>query len=316
MEMITQCACVLFDEPPSLEDVEHALGEWTLGDPQPPGEGEDGWIACGLGRVVELRGGGIVLVDVVEHPWPDDPRAAVERPALAAAWRAGLFGPSSAPGALARASVQSWSWEEASAAARRHRGFVRLRTIVALPDDAPELPRDHDPLHELGTLTELAGAVLRLRGATALFMPGGEALRSRAQVEQVLRRKAGLGPPPIELWVNVRALGLGRDEGRDWLLVDVVGMKQLRLVDQEALFVEGEAESDAVAALLRKACLHLVAGKPLPDGSTSDDVDGRRWSASTTRGILAPSGRTVLRWLTVEGARPSDALLGRLRPPA
>ena len=192
---------------------------------------------------------------------------------------------------------------------------MRLRTVVELPSDAPALPRDHDPLYELNTITELAGALLGLRAATALFMPGGEALRSREQVEAVLRRKTGFGPPPIDLWANARAVGLGREGDAQWLLVDVVGMRQLRLPDQEALFTEGEEDSDAVAALLRNACLHLVAGKAIPEGSTSDDALGRRWKASPALGLLAPANRPVLRWLRDGSAPPSDALLARLRSP-
>jgi Domain of unknown function (DUF4261) len=314
MEMFTQCACVLFDEAPAIDEIDKALDGWAIREEQPAAPGEDGWAAWGPGRVVELRGGRSVLVDVVDRAWPDDPRAAAEVPSMRAAWSSGMFGPCSSPGALARAAVQSWSWEDAPAAARRHRAFVRVRTAVELTDAEPRLPADHDPVHELGTVTELAGALLRLRGATALFVPGGEALRSRAQVEAVLRRKAGLGPPPIELWANARAVPLGHDGAGDWLLVDVIGMRQLRLPDQEALFVEGEAEAEAVAALLRNVCLHLAQGKPIPEGSTSDDPRGRRWLASAASGILAPADRPVLRWLLERGSRPSDALMSSTAP--
>lgn len=315
MDMFTQCACVLFDEAPALDDVDVALEGWRLEEHQEGAPGDHGWMACGPGRVVTLRGGGSVLVDVVHHPWPDDPRAASEVPALAAAWRAGMFGPTAAPGALARARVQSWSWEEGAAAAGRHRGFVRLRTVVELPEDAPALPKDHDPLHELGTITEMAGALLRLRGASALFMPGGEALRSRAQVEAVLQRKVGIGPPPVELWANVRSVGLGRDADLDWMLVDVVGMRQLRLPDQEALFVVDRARPDVVAALLGNVCLALAGGKAIPEGSTAEDGRGGRWRASASPGTLAPANRPVLRWRLEGVAGPSEELLARLRGP-
>src|SRR6266542_1417621 len=179
----TQCACVLFDHAPALEDVERALEGWPVAGQQAPAPGEDGWIASGAGFVVELRTGAAVIVDVVDRPWPDDPRAAAELPALAAAWKGGMFGPSSAPGALARAKVQSWAWEDGAATADRHGALVRMRTVVELASDGSrELPKEHDPVHELTTLTEMAGALLRLRGATAFFLPGGEALRSRDQV--------------------------------------------------------------------------------------------------------------------------------------
>jgi hypothetical protein len=185
----TQCACVLFDRAPRLEDLERALDSWAVACPQQPAAGDDGWMACGPGFVVELRSGTGVVVDVIDRPWPDDPRAAADVPALGAAWRAGMFGPSAAPGALARAKEQRWAWQEGAAAADRHRAVVRMRTFVDVPQEGPrELPKGHDPVHELTTLIEMAGAILRLDAATALFLPAGETLRSREQVGRRRRR--------------------------------------------------------------------------------------------------------------------------------
>ncbi len=191
---------------------------------------------------------------------------------------------------------------------------MRLRTAVELEGDARQLPKDHDPVHELTTLTELAGGILRLPGATGLFFPGGETLRSREQVEAVLRRKTGLGSPPIDLWLNTRGISLGQEGDARWMLVDVVGMRQVRLPDQEALFAEGHEDPEAAAAFLRNACLRLIAGKGIPEGSTSDDVRGRRWKVSAATGVLAPN-RPVLRWLPEESTRPSEAFLAKLPQP-
>jgi hypothetical protein len=310
----TQCACVLFDRPPALGDLERALDAWVVASPQTPAAGDDGWMACGPGFVVELRSGTGVVVDVLDRPWPDDPRAAVEVPALGMAWRAGMFGPSAAPGALARAKEQRWAWEEGAAAADRHRAVVRMRTVIDMPQEGPrELPKGHDPVHELTTLTEMAGSILRLDAATAFFLPGGEALRSPEQVEAAVRRKTGVGPPPLELWTNLRAFGLGQEGDAKWVVADVVGMRQLRLPDQEALFADGQEDPDAVAQLLTNACLHMLGGKPIPNGSTSDDGHGRRWKASATTGVLAPVDRPVLRWTPEESAKPPEALLARLK---
>jgi signal transduction histidine kinase len=201
----------------------------------------------------------------------------------------------------------------AAAIAERHGGFVRLRTVVDLPaEGARELPKDHDPMHELTTLTEMASALLAVRGATAFFLPGGEALRSRQHVDSVLRRKTGIGPPPVELWANLRTIGLGAVGDARWVLVDVVGMRQLRLPDQEALFVEDKEDPAAVASLLMNACFHVVAGRGIADGSTSDDGRGRRWKASQATSVLLPS-RPVVRWLPEESPGPNEAMLARLR---
>lgn len=312
----TQCGCVLFDAAPTLEDVERALEPWPVVGKQAPAPGEDGWIASGPGFIVELRNGAAVMVDVVDHAWPDDPLAAGEVPALASAWKAGIFGPSAVPGALARAKVQSWAWKDGKVAAERHRGFVRLRTVVRLSSEEGkrELPKGHDPVHELTTLTELAGTLLGLPGATAFFLPGGEALRSRQHVADVLKQKTGLGLPPLDVWCNVRVVGLGQEGDARWVLVDVVGMRQLRLMDQEALFADGREDPDAAVALLRSACLHLVAGRALPEGSTSQDARRRRWKASGATGLLAPPNRAVLRWVPEESASPGQEFLEKLQP--
>jgi hypothetical protein len=92
-------------------------------------------------------------------------------------------------------------------------------------------------------------------------------------------------------------------------------MRQLRLPDQEAIYAEGQEQADAVAALLTNACLHLVSGKGIPEGSTSDDGRGRRWNASAATGVLAPAKRDVVRWLPEQSARPSEAFLAKLRGP-
>lgn len=312
MQMFTQCACVLLDEIPPLDELRRALENWPVAGEQAAASGDDGWMACGPGLVVELRSGAAVIADLVDRPFPDVPRAVSQEPALDAAWRQGTFGPTARPGALSRAKEQAWTWAEGAAAADRHRGFVRLRTIVELQDG--ELPKDHDPVHELITVTEMAGDVLRLRAAAALFMPGGETLRSREQVDSMLRRKTGMGPPPIELWLNLRAAGLGQDGDVRWSLVDVVGMGQLRLPDCEAVFAEGQEQAEAVAPLLRNACLHLVSGKDIPDGSTADDARGRRWKASSAQSLLLP-GRPVVRWLPEASPQLTEATLAKLRGP-
>ena len=308
----TQCACVLFDSAPALDDVERALESWALAARQAPAPGEDGWMACGPGFVVDLSGGGSVIVDLLDRPWPDDPLAVSKDPVLEAAWRSGQFGPTSAPGALARAQTHGWSWDQGAAAAERHRALLRLRTVVELGTDAPgEALKGHDPVHELTMLTEMAGGLLGLPGASALFLPGGEALRSPEQIRVVLRRKAGSGPPPIDLWLNLRTVGLGQEGDNRWSIVDVVGMGQLRLPDQEALFGEEQERGDGVVPLLRYACTHLVSGNGIADGSTVEDLRGGLWSATSATGVLAPN-RSVLRWLPQKGARPSEEFLARL----
>ncbi|HZX97162.1 MAG TPA: DUF4261 domain-containing protein [Myxococcales bacterium] len=304
----TQCVCVLFARAPRPEDVARALADWPVSGHREQAPGDLGWAICGPGTVVDLRGEGFAVVDVVDRPWPDDLEAARTMPALGGAWRAGAFGPHSRPGALARALDQLEEGSQAAAVAD-HGGFVRLRTAVVVEDGPPQ-PRPGGPAYDLLSLTELAESFLPLPDALALFVPAGEALRSRGQVEQGMSRKVGTAPLPIELWSSVRAIALPPAGGLRWLLMDVVGMNQLGLPDQEAVFAAGQEQPEAVEPMLRNACLHLISGS-LPAGSTSDDARGRRWRASAASGIVSPS-RPVLRWLPEESARPPEAALASL----
>lgn len=307
---VLQCAAVLLEEPPTAKEVQVALSGWPWA-PQNPAEGEDGWMTCGPGFTVDRRGQRKVVIDAFNRAWPDDPGAAGESPALAGAFKRGLFGVVTEPGALARAKAQAWAWPEGPAAVARHRGVLRLRTMIELADDARrEPPAGYDALHDLTVLTELAGALLELRAACAVFFPGGEALRSREHVKQVLGQKLGLGPPPLELWVNLRAVPLGKDAGAQWMLSDTVGMAQLRAMDVEAIYADGQEDPAAVAGMLSNGCLHLAAGKPLPSGSTADDARGRRWKATHADSLVMPR-RQVVRWLPEASARPGEVLFAK-----
>ena len=180
------------------------------------------------------------------------------------------------------------------------------------PQGAPsDFRGGEDPIYELSLLTELSRSPLGMRGALGFFVPAGEALRSREQVEAAMGRKAGRGPPPVDLWSNIRAVALFQEGAERWLLVDVVGMGQLGLPDHEAIFADGKEQPEAVQGLLRNACMHVLSGRPIPPGSTSDDGAGRRWTASFASGVVAPR-RDVVRWLPEQSPRPSEETLQKL----
>jgi hypothetical protein len=223
-----------------------------------------------------------------------------------------MFGPGTTAGALKRAAEQSWGWPGGAEAARSHAGFVRLRMGYGRPQGAPaDYQGSQDPVYELALLTEISRSLVGMKGALGFFVPAGEALRSREQIEAAMARKAGRGPPPVDMWSNIRAVALLAEEGERWLLVDMVGMGQLGLPDHEAIFADGKEEPGAVQGLLRNACMHVLSGRPVPPGSTSDDGAGRRWTASFAHGIVAPR-REVVRWLPSQSPRPSEGLLQKL----
>jgi hypothetical protein len=220
----SQCVCVLFERVPVLADVERALERWTVAGKTKASEGDDGWALSGPGLVVTLPDGSQALVDLVGRAWPDDSAAAAS-PNLAAAFRAGMFGPGTTAGTLKRATEQSWAWAEGPATARRHGGFVRLRMGYGRPQGAPaDYHGGQDPIYELALQTEISRSVVVMKGALGFFAPAGEALRSREQVEAAMSRKVGRSAPPVEMWSNIRALALVQEEGERWLLLDLVGM--------------------------------------------------------------------------------------------
>jgi hypothetical protein len=307
----SQCTCVLFERVPALADVERAFERWTVAGKSTASEGDDGWAVSGPGLILALPDGSFALADLVGRAWPEDP-AFGAAPGLAAAFRAGMFGPGATAGALKRAAEQSWAWPEGAEAARRHGGFVRLRMGYGRPQGAPADYRGgQDPVYELVLLTEISRSLFGMKGALGFFVPAGEALRSREQIEAAMGRKAGQGPPPIDMWSNIRAVALLQEGGERWLLVDIVGMGQLGLPDHEAIFADGKEQPDAVQGLLRNACMHVLSGQPIPPGSTSDDGAGRRWTASLASGVVAPR-REVVRWLPEQSPRPSEELLRKL----
>ncbi|MFL5415357.1 MAG: DUF4261 domain-containing protein [Myxococcales bacterium] len=311
----TQCVAVLFSGKPDLDEVTQSLERWPFGGWAKEAEGQDGWALSGAGWVFDLPEGGFATVDVVNHPWPDDPAVAAASPAIGSAYSGGAFGPAATPGALARAGDQPWLWPEGATVASQHEAFVRIRFGFAIPKadsaEAAKPPPKRDPLYELGLLTEIAQPLLRKTGALAFFDPAGEALRSKEQIDAALKRKVGSGPPPLELWTNVRSIALLRDSDATWLGLDVVGLWQLGLPDVEAIFAEGKEDPESVERLLRNVAVHLAAGRPVAAGSTSDDGSGRRWEASHSFAVVAPR-RPVVRWLPSGSPRPSEATLQKL----
>jgi len=276
---ITQIVGVLFDRWPQPVAVRERLE--PLGDPTRREQGQDVVLSLPLGDAGE------VVVDTLRQPWPDEP-VDDDDP----------VGPVH-PGSLARAVQHSWAWKHAPLVVPRHQAVARVRCLGGDPVGV------RDPVRELVMVTRVAAALLDVSGALCWFAARGEALRSGEVVRGAMRR-IGPGPVPIDLWTNVRLLGVDPD----WRVVDTVGMEQLELPDLEACHAEGAYDHREVDAFLRNLQLYLVdRGEVIGDGDSMPGPGGARWSARAFPHSLAVPPRRVLRLFPHDQTQPPAALL-------
>jgi hypothetical protein len=184
---------------------------------------------------------GHVSADLYPARWPDhmgDPKG---EPMLMGAWSMGYFGPYTFPGGLERATQQSWRWKGAAEAVASHAAVLRLRIsyIMGAGADAPVMPADCDPQHELLFLMRMAAAFGALNESICYFNPNGEVVLPISALAESLDYHTGHQLPPLDLWANVRLFNLSES----WLLMDCVGNWQLDLCDQESCLAAFSARS-------------------------------------------------------------------------
>jgi hypothetical protein len=255
---------------------------------------------------------GAIAVDLVDLPWPDDmgdPKSPDEaRQMLFAAWSMGYLGPFTFPGNLERAT--RWAEEVydrsmAAEAARGHRGLIRVRSsyVFGAQDDAPILPAEYDPVAELSKVTEVAAALLNVEGAVAYFNPGGEVLCSLGELTDVLDHCRTHNLPPLPAWSVERVALLSDAPG--WAAADTVGMEQLDVADQEAIFpADGGPDAGAMAGWLRDVSLYLLQNGPVVEPGHTTDGPGGTWRAHQPEQSALAAPRPTLRWYRDADADP------------
>jgi len=295
----TQAACVLFDRAPTIDDVERALGPLVTDKARrtPAADGADGWLLGGPGVLVSC-GAFDVLVDVVDHVWPDDMGHPERAPTVFMAWSTGQLGPFTYPGNLERARLQAWMAPTARERSAQARAFVRIRASWCLGrgQDAPVMPAGYSALTEIERITELGRAVLAVPGALAWFVPGGEVLLGAPELDAVLTRRREGGPPPVDAWVNVRLFDLP-DEATT--VQDTVGAPQLDVDDVEAVYAQRTEDPAHVHAFLLDLLLYRMergAGVIQP-GHTVKGPDGSDWRTEQHDQSFGVPPRPVLRFL-------------------
>ncbi|MCB9896190.1 MAG: DUF4261 domain-containing protein [Planctomycetes bacterium] len=306
----TQGISVLFEKAPTRVQLREAL-EPTF-EIAREDDGGDGWAQGRDGLIVTYRPdvNGYVNVDVVNRKWPDHMGDPAGEPELFAAWTFGHFGPYAYPGNLERAGEHNLTWEDAGDAVENHEAFVRIRLsyVFGAGDDAPVMPGDCDPLHELNFVYSLAGQLMAMPGAVALFNPGGEVLTSGEMLARSLQWSADNELEPLDVWSNLRFFQL--DDS--WSLMDTVGNAQFNLPDLEAVFQPADHEPNDVAALLRNITGYLIENGPvIEDGHTVDGPGGDTWGVHAFSDSLSSPPRDVLCFVPAEGNEPPAIVFDR-----
>lgn len=291
-----QCITVLFDRSLDLAQLKKCFSHFEIvGENAAP---EQHWSFTGPNISIPYRpdSNGFILLDIVNHVWPDEMGDPDTDSQLFSAWSLGQFGSLCYPGALRRASEQSWTWEAAKETAYQHKAFVRLRScyLLDLEDgDTPNVPDDYDAVEELSFLTDLAEQLLKLPGSLCFFSPCGEVLRDLVCLTEDVERMRVENLPPFEVWSNVRIFKM--DDG--WVLMDTVGNQQFGQTDFEACFPEEKFDPEEVHLFLRQLTLYqMESPTPINDGDSTDGPAGLLWQAREIAESMVIPPRSVLRW--------------------
>ncbi|TWT74366.1 DUF4261 domain-containing protein [Allorhodopirellula solitaria] len=303
--LFTQGIVVLLRQGVSIEEVAAAIDDFY---PSAPIEASEDWTFLGPAVLMNMDedGSGKVVVDIVNHPWPDamgvsedgspaGDEGSQERQ-ITDAWGLGNFGPHNYPGSLQRATEQSWVWEDGRELGDQAQAFVRIRSSYVLgeEDDAPVLPEGYEPFDELALVTEIAAAITELPQAICYFNPNGEVLRDLKTLNESFEYAEENDFPPLDLWSNVRLFRLEAD----WAVMDTVGNEQLNLLDVEACFHAESYDFAEVESFLRLVtCFLEEAEEPIDDGDSVEGPGDKVWKVWRVEDSLASPPRQVLRCL-------------------
>lgn len=299
------CLLLLADSLPPLEALRAAVPGAPWSGRAPADRGDPAWWMAGApGQLVAPAGGGRVLVDLLDQPYPDA-LGADGGQALAIAAAAGAFGEGAAPGALARAVLHSP--EQGASLPAHHAAVVRLRWMRGVEG------ADRPAAAQLDALLDLA---LHLMGSfpaalRVLFSPAGELVMEAAAVRRHRAAAREAAVLPLGLVAGLRVLRVGDPAG--FVVMDSVGHGIVGLPDLEVAFVHGAASGPsgrsarpatptAIAGFLRDLGLYLLArGEVLLPGHLLEGPGSRYRVSAPSAPLLGPP-RRVLRLLPVDGA--------------
>lgn len=306
----TQALAILLDLPAAIEDVVSLLHDFHIVKRVEPAAF---WPMRGRGVALAYRpeANGCVIVDLIDRPWPDHMGHPEDDPEVFVSWATGNFGPGAWPGALERACQHSWGWPEGRTIPLRNSAFLRLRSsyFVDAGEDAPFLPGDYDPVHELSFVTSVAAALLRLPEVLCYFNPNGECVKEPARFRSLLKDHASAGRLPLDVWSNVRFFQINA-VSPVWSLMDTVGMGQLDAADHEACFQLDAYEPGEIDNFLRNLSAYGVENGPvIESGDTMDGPGGMVWRGHVLKQSDLQPPRDIIRWLPLDDRKAPDELM-------
>lgn len=292
--MFHQCICLLADERLTIQQLLHALESagarsiqtdplLLIGPALPsvmnPWVLAKEWIEIPLPNASH----GKVVIDLVDHVWPDDLSYPAGNTAAYEAWNVGAFGPCALSGAMARA-VAKLAARQADPDTDDHSRFVRFRLYLG----DPSAPRD--PVSELEFMTWLCVSAMGIPGAGRCFNPGAETLSDRATLACGLEFGQSKSRPLMNLWVDHRTV----DVGGNWKLRDTRGNPQLGLPEIEALY-RADASTRSPESILNYLSQRMLSGQlSVEDDTFVADEFGQLWHCIQHESSLAAPNRPVV----------------------
>jgi hypothetical protein len=300
--LFTQGVAILLKQKVTPDDIEPLLKSFKIIKRK---DDFQQWEFGGPTLIIEYRPevNGLVSVDIVDRPWPDnmgDPKSELM---LFGAWSMGHFGPYTFPGSFERARQQCHTWKDGARAAAEHQSFIRIRTSYAfgLPENSPVMPKDCNPIDELNFITRIAVGLLRHPQAICYFNPNGELLAELGRMEKILEHYRKVNLPPVDLWMNRRMYKFNDS----WMLMDTVGMKQLDLDDLETCYQTGRYDPNDIVLFLGNTALYLAGvGPVIKDGETIDGPNKVLFRAKHFPDGKVTPPRGTLRFHPVDGTIP------------
>jgi hypothetical protein len=302
--IFTQCVSVLFSRDPSLEQLEASLSSFEIRGRQTK---NPSWPFSGPSITVAFRPeiNGFMVVDIVNHSWPDSMGEARVDPVLFGAWSLGNFGPFTHPGALARATQQSLLWNTHGDMASDHEAFIRIRSsyVLGTQGEEPKLPEGYQAFDELLFMTRIVGLLLQLPGALCYFNPNGEILQDLQGLRKSLALSQEANFPPLDLWINSRLYRLVDQ----WNFMDTVGNHQLDVPDLEICFPM-HFDSTEIEPFLRSVTWYLKQQESVQNGDILSGPQQSHWQVQHRSSSYADPPRSVLR-LTPVGGPPLPSVM-------